>query len=186
MVEAGMGIAFARMHGQRLVSVVACSNVREWLQRDARRKVVFHWCPSHMGIEWNELVNKDSKRAVNLPLELEEFSLAHARDLLAVQLKADWREEYQSGANSVWTFVIVHGTVPADGAGSCASGVLAEAILPGRAHGMSEVRRTPGPNPYVAQLQEVVPPVVELPPRRVRVPATGQRVSRLELVPYSE
>ncbi|KAI0737466.1 hypothetical protein C8Q80DRAFT_1075391, partial [Daedaleopsis nitida] len=119
MVAAGMGIAFATkqpcetihvvadnesalktlldpgMHGQQLVSIVACRNVREWLERDVRRKIVFHWCPSHMGIEWNELVDEDAKQAADLPLDRDECSLAHARHLLAVQLKADWRDEYR-------------------------------------------------------------------------------------------
>ncbi|KAJ2968467.1 hypothetical protein NUW54_g13208 [Trametes sanguinea] len=83
------------MHSQQLVSVVACRNVREWLSKDARRRIVFHWCPSHEGIAWNELVDSDAKEAAGLPLERDECSLAHARHLLAVQLKSDWRKEYR-------------------------------------------------------------------------------------------
>ncbi|TFK90462.1 hypothetical protein K466DRAFT_470811, partial [Polyporus arcularius HHB13444] len=84
------------MHGQQLVSVIACKNVREWLTKDERRRVVFHWCPSHEGVAWNEQVDEDAKRAADLPLERDECSLAHARHLLAVQLRADWRKEYHS------------------------------------------------------------------------------------------
>ncbi|OSC97324.1 hypothetical protein PYCCODRAFT_1354597, partial [Trametes coccinea BRFM310] len=51
--------------------------------------------PSHEGIEWNELVDRDAKEAADLPLERDECSLAHARHLLSVQMKADWREEYR-------------------------------------------------------------------------------------------
>ena len=54
----------------------------------------FHWCSSHEGIEWNDLVDEDAKRAADLPMERDECSLAHARHMLAVQLKADWQEEY--------------------------------------------------------------------------------------------
>ena len=84
------------MHGQQLVSIVACRNVREWLEKDDRRKVVFHWCPSHKGVEWNELVDDDAKQAADLPVQRDECSLAHAHHLLAVQLKSDWRNEYRS------------------------------------------------------------------------------------------
>lgn len=73
------------MHGQQLVSVVACRNVREWLAKDERRRIVFHW--------W--LVDEDTKRAADIPLERDKCSLAHAQHLLAVQLKADWRDEYR-------------------------------------------------------------------------------------------
>lgn len=83
------------MHGQQLVSVVACRNARDWLAKDERRRIVFHWCPSHEGVEWNELVDEDAKRAADIPLERDECSLAHAQHLLAVQLKADWRDEYR-------------------------------------------------------------------------------------------
>ena len=62
---------------------------------DSRRRIEFHWCPSHEGIEWDDLVDKDAKRVAGLPMERDECSLAHARHLLAVQLKADWREEYR-------------------------------------------------------------------------------------------
>ena len=50
------------MHGQQLISIIACRNVREWLEKDARRRVIFHWCPSHEGVEWNELVDEDERR----------------------------------------------------------------------------------------------------------------------------
>ncbi|KAI0629029.1 hypothetical protein C8Q77DRAFT_1144648 [Trametes polyzona] len=30
------------IHGQQLVSVMACRNVREWLAKDQRRHIVFH------------------------------------------------------------------------------------------------------------------------------------------------
>ncbi|KAJ2972867.1 hypothetical protein NUW54_g12177 [Trametes sanguinea] len=119
MMAGGMGLAFATkqscetihvvadnesaletlidpgMHGQQLVSIVACRNVREWLSKDPRRKIEFHWCPSHEGIEWNELVDQDAKQAADLPLERDECSLAHAKHLLSVQMKSDWREEYR-------------------------------------------------------------------------------------------
>ena len=36
------------MHGQQLVSVITCRNVREWLTKD--RRIGFHWCPSHEDI----------------------------------------------------------------------------------------------------------------------------------------
>ena len=84
------------MHGQQLVSIVACRNVREWLEKDDRRRVVFHWCPSHEGMEWNELVDEDAKQAAGLPTDRDECSLAHAQHLLAVQLKSHWRDEYKS------------------------------------------------------------------------------------------
>ncbi|KAI0371193.1 hypothetical protein BV20DRAFT_942646, partial [Pilatotrama ljubarskyi] len=77
------------MHSQQLVSIVACRNIRERLAKDERRRVVFHWCPSHKGIVWNEAVDEDAKAAAQLPLERDECSLAHARHLLAVQLKSD-------------------------------------------------------------------------------------------------
>ena len=120
MIAGGMGLSFATkqlcdtihivadnesalktlldpgMHGQQLVSVIACKSVREWLTKDACRRIEFHWCPSHEGIEWNELVDADAKRAADLPLERDECSLAHARHLITVQMKADWREEYRS------------------------------------------------------------------------------------------
>ena len=75
MMAGGMGIAFATkqpcdtihivadnesalqtlldrgMHGQQLVSVIACRNAGEWLTKDPRRRIEFHWCPSHEGIE---------------------------------------------------------------------------------------------------------------------------------------
>ena len=119
MMAGGMGVAFATrqacdtihvvadnesalktildpsMHGQQLVSVVACKNVRAWLTKDNKRRIEFHWCPSHEGVEWNERVDEDAKKAAELPLECDECSLAHARHLLTVQLKADWREEYR-------------------------------------------------------------------------------------------
>ena len=48
-----------RLHGQRLVSVIACRNAQEWLTKDPRRRIEFHWCPSHEGIEWNDVVDED-------------------------------------------------------------------------------------------------------------------------------
>ena len=85
------------LHGQQLVSIRACMNAREWLEKDARRRIVFHWCPSHTGIEWNELMDEDAKRAAEHPVPGgDQCSLAHARHLLAIQLKADWRVEYQA------------------------------------------------------------------------------------------
>ncbi|OSC96557.1 hypothetical protein PYCCODRAFT_1335360, partial [Trametes coccinea BRFM310] len=88
-------IANPGMHGQQLVSILACRNLREWLSKDANRRVVFHWCPSHEGIAWNELVDEDAKSAADLPMNGDECSLAHAKHLLAVQMKADWRDEYR-------------------------------------------------------------------------------------------
>lgn len=38
------------MHGQQLVSVIACHNAREWLAKDEQRRIVLHWCPSHVGM----------------------------------------------------------------------------------------------------------------------------------------
>ncbi|TFK83143.1 hypothetical protein K466DRAFT_445956, partial [Polyporus arcularius HHB13444] len=52
--------------------------------------------PSHEGIEWNEAVDGDAKEAAQLSIERDECSLAHARHLLAVQLRADGRDEYRS------------------------------------------------------------------------------------------
>ncbi|KAH9929052.1 uncharacterized protein BXZ73DRAFT_48264 [Epithele typhae] len=85
-----------RPHGQQLVSVIACTNAREWLDRDARRRIIFHWCPSHVGIKWNEAVDADAKAAANLPPEREQCSAAFARHLLAVRLKSEWREQYRN------------------------------------------------------------------------------------------
>ncbi|CDO74300.1 hypothetical protein BN946_scf184839.g5 [Trametes cinnabarina] len=82
------------LHGQQLVSIVACRNVREWLSKDPRRKTEFHWCPSHEGIEWNELVDGDAKKAADLPMARDECSLAHARHLLMVQMKSNWWDEF--------------------------------------------------------------------------------------------
>ncbi|KAH9911563.1 uncharacterized protein BXZ73DRAFT_35246, partial [Epithele typhae] len=83
------------MHGQQLVSVIACRKVREWMEKDERRRIVFHWCPSHVGIEWNERVDEDAKAAADLPMAANERSLAHAKHLLAVQLKSDWTKQYR-------------------------------------------------------------------------------------------
>ncbi|KAH9933218.1 uncharacterized protein BXZ73DRAFT_23508, partial [Epithele typhae] len=120
MIAGGMGIAFAtkqvcetihvvadnesalktlldpRPHGQQLVSVIACANAREWLDKDACRRIVFHWCPSHTGIEWNEAVDADAKAAAELPQEREQCSAAFARHMLAVRLKSEWREQYRN------------------------------------------------------------------------------------------
>lgn len=73
---------------------------REWLAKDERRRIVFHWCPSHdsEGVRWSELVDgsEDAKRAADIPLERDECSLAHAHHLLTVQFKAGWGEKYRS------------------------------------------------------------------------------------------
>lgn len=62
--------------------------------KDERKRIVlWHWYPSHEGVEWNELVNDDVKRAADILLERDECSLAHAQHLLAVQLKVDWRDD---------------------------------------------------------------------------------------------
>ena len=55
-------ILYPGLHGQQLVSVRACMNVQEWLEKDVRWRVVFHCCPSRADIEWNELMDEDTKQ----------------------------------------------------------------------------------------------------------------------------
>ena len=44
------------MHGQQIVSVIVCRNVREWLTKNNKRRIECHRCPSYEGAEWNERV----------------------------------------------------------------------------------------------------------------------------------
>ncbi|KAH9914621.1 uncharacterized protein BXZ73DRAFT_19511, partial [Epithele typhae] len=64
------------MHTQRPVSVIACRKVRECMEKEERRRIVSHWCPSHVGIEWNERVVEDAKAAADLPTVVNERPLA--------------------------------------------------------------------------------------------------------------
>ena len=77
-------ILYPGLHGQQLVSVRACMNVPEWLEKDVRWRVVFHCCPSRADIEWNELMDEDTKQGGEYPVaSSDQCLLADAKHLLS-------------------------------------------------------------------------------------------------------
>lgn len=41
----------------------ACRHARERLAKDERKRIVFHWCPFHEDVAWNQLVDEDAEQA---------------------------------------------------------------------------------------------------------------------------
>lgn len=79
----------------QLLSIVACQTIRSFLDSDPTRTVHFHWCPSHVQVASNELVDKLAKSALFLPQpEFTSFSTAkaiHKEDALNA-----WRKQVRS------------------------------------------------------------------------------------------
>ncbi|GJF00388.1 hypothetical protein PsYK624_166750 [Phanerochaete sordida] len=50
----------------QMLSVLACKAVRSFLAADSTRTVHIHWCPAHVGIELNELVDQLAKDGLRL------------------------------------------------------------------------------------------------------------------------
>lgn len=64
---AARAILEAKLGPSHLLSVSACSNVRSFLDQDPRRSVSIHWCPAHVRIAQNELVDTLAKDALAFP-----------------------------------------------------------------------------------------------------------------------
>ena len=78
------------LHSSQAISISACSLARTWLSTH-RSRIHLHWCPGHMGIELNELVDRDAKDAAN-HLPLADYK-SHTYTLQGVRLTAlaEWR-----------------------------------------------------------------------------------------------
>ena len=66
------------MHGQHLVSGVACRNVRKRLTENASHHMIFHCYPSHERVPWIQLMDEDAKEEADLFMELTT-ALSHKR-----------------------------------------------------------------------------------------------------------
>ncbi|KAI0738581.1 hypothetical protein C8Q80DRAFT_1113393 [Daedaleopsis nitida] len=55
------------IHAGQSVSLSACRAMREWLDSDARRRIIFSHCPSHSGVRLNENIDYDVSVASNDP-----------------------------------------------------------------------------------------------------------------------
>ncbi|TFY73624.1 hypothetical protein EWM64_g10388, partial [Hericium alpestre] len=89
--EAALRTLFdTRNHASQMLSVMACKSAREWLEGHPDRSIHLHWCPGHVGIDNNELVDRDAKEAAtSLPIT-PYISHAYARQRVTGGVTKEW------------------------------------------------------------------------------------------------
>lgn len=65
----------------QMSGVLACANIRRWLEKHEENKVHMNWCPSHIGIILNDKVDELAKEATEM--YQPEYTLwAYARQII--------------------------------------------------------------------------------------------------------
>jgi ribonuclease HI len=91
-LSAIQSITDTSVHPGQSIAILACQRLREWLASHPEGTVTFHWCPGHAGIELNELVDKDAKRAAASLPTAPHISFAFRRQGLRHAALAEWRK----------------------------------------------------------------------------------------------
>ncbi|KAI0762068.1 hypothetical protein BC629DRAFT_1294283, partial [Irpex lacteus] len=59
--QAALTSILAAGHGPaQLTSVAACASVRQWLEASPNHQIHLWWCPGHMGVHWNNEVDREA------------------------------------------------------------------------------------------------------------------------------
>lgn len=99
-----------RLHSSQILLISSCKLLRTWLSTNPGR-IFLHWCPGHVGIELNELVDGDVKRAADtLPLNTyrsHAFILQGLRD----KFIAEWRKRATNPAYRGHQFLTGRGRI---------------------------------------------------------------------------
>lgn len=94
----------SKLGPSQLLSILACQRARDFLKHDSRRTIHVHWCPAHVNIAQNELVDRLAKSALALPQpDFVSFSSArqHARARALTAWRAEARHERYRGHHSL-------------------------------------------------------------------------------------
>lgn len=74
----------------QLMSIMACQHVRSFFRANALRTVTVHWCPAHVDVGPNELVDRLAKEALLMP-QPDFVSFSTARQRAAAAATKAWR-----------------------------------------------------------------------------------------------
>lgn len=95
--QAALTSILAAGHGPaQLTSVAACASVRKWLEASPDHQIHLWWCPGHMGVHWNNEVDREAGLATAEPCE--EVSFAYARQRITAQAYDAWRQDMQGSS----------------------------------------------------------------------------------------
>ena len=82
-------------HASQLCSIVACQNLRRFLERSPRHRLVIRWCPSHVGIAANEFVDTAAKDGSRLEAP-DDVSWSAARSRAVERMLTIWRTQAET------------------------------------------------------------------------------------------
>jgi ribonuclease HI len=80
------------IHPGQSLAILACQRLRTWLAGHPEGTVTFHWCPGHADIEFNEMVDRDAKRAAASLPAAPHISFAFRRQGFRHEALAEWRK----------------------------------------------------------------------------------------------
>lgn len=76
----------------QLLSVVACTTARAFLDQDPERTITIHWCPAHVNVPQNEHVDKLAKHALGQP-QPDFISMSTAKQRIRDEALRRWRTD---------------------------------------------------------------------------------------------
>lgn len=76
----------------QMCAVLACKNLRRFLESSTERRVHLHWCPAHSGVTLNELVD-DLAKAGAEAAQPDFTSLARARQEVSQSAHEQWKTD---------------------------------------------------------------------------------------------